>query len=117
MVDFKKRLSGKKTEAVIDPLRLYETLDRAHDKGPLRPAQTAVLDEWFRTRRAERYISLRRPNGTAAGAPRYAGGRDRAALRVGPGRNLLDSVCRGIYLGPHKSHRSSVSWWRIGRIV
>lgn len=36
MVDFSKRLSGKKVEALIDPVKLYETLDRAHDKGPLR---------------------------------------------------------------------------------
>ena len=46
MVDFKKRLSGKKTAKPIDPVLLYETLDRAHDKGPLRPAQISVLNEW-----------------------------------------------------------------------
>lgn len=47
MVDFKKRLAGKNTEKPIDPVKLYDTLDRAHDKGPLRPAQLAVLTEWF----------------------------------------------------------------------
>lgn len=47
MVDFRKRLSNKKVEAVIDPVKLYDTLDRAYDKGPLRPAQIAVLEEWF----------------------------------------------------------------------
>lgn len=47
MVDFKKRMSGKKVEKPIDPVKLYETLDRAHDKGPLRPAQLSVLKEWF----------------------------------------------------------------------
>lgn len=46
MVDFSKRLSGKKIAKVIDPIQLYETLDRAHDKGPLRPAQIEVLKEW-----------------------------------------------------------------------
>ena len=30
MVDFKKRLGSKKTEKPTDPLKLYETLDRAH---------------------------------------------------------------------------------------
>ena len=39
MVDFKKRLAGKQAEKPTDPVNLYETLDRAHDKGPLRPAQ------------------------------------------------------------------------------
>lgn len=47
MVDFKKRIGGKQAEKAIDPIKLYDTLDRAHDKGPLRPAQAAVLTEWF----------------------------------------------------------------------
>lgn len=46
MVNFKNRLAGKKAEKPTDPVKLYETLDRAHDKGPLRPAQLAVLNEW-----------------------------------------------------------------------
>ncbi len=59
MVDFRKRLSNKKVEAVIDPVKLYDTLDRAHDKGPLRPAQIAVLDEWFSSRRKERDVIVK----------------------------------------------------------
>jgi len=47
LVNFKKRLAGRKTEKPTDPVKLYETLDRAHDKGPLRPAQLAVLNEWY----------------------------------------------------------------------
>ena len=47
MVDFKKRLAGEKAKKPIDPVKLYDTLDRAHDKGPLRPAQMSVLTEWF----------------------------------------------------------------------
>lgn len=47
MVNFKNRLAGKKAEKPTDPVELYETLDRASDKGPLRPAQLAVLNEWF----------------------------------------------------------------------
>ena len=43
LVDFKKRQAEKPT----DPIKLYDTLDRAHDKGPLRPAQLAVLKAWF----------------------------------------------------------------------
>ena len=48
MVNFKKKLAGKTIKKPIDPIELYETLDRAHDKGPLRPAQIAVLTEWFK---------------------------------------------------------------------
>ncbi len=47
MVNFKKRLAGKKAEKPVDPVKLYDTLDRAHDKGPLRPAQLSVLKDWF----------------------------------------------------------------------
>jgi replicative superfamily II helicase len=47
LVNFKNRLAGRKAEKPTDPLELYETLDRAHDKGPLRPAQLAVLRDWF----------------------------------------------------------------------
>jgi superfamily II DNA or RNA helicase len=47
VVNFKNRLAGKKAEKPTDPVKLYETLDRASDKGPLRPAQLAVLSEWF----------------------------------------------------------------------
>jgi len=47
LVGFNKCLAGKKVEKATDPVKLYETLDRAHDKGPLRPAQLAVLKSWF----------------------------------------------------------------------
>ena len=60
MVDFTKRITahtgaGKKT----NPAEIYESLDRASDKGPLRPAQTAVLDEWFTTRRVQKDVILK----------------------------------------------------------
>ncbi|MGR0481091.1 MAG: DEAD/DEAH box helicase [Candidatus Electronema sp. V4] len=59
MVDFKKRLSGKKIEKPIDPVKIYDTLDRAHDKGPLRPAQLAVLTEWFEHRRNQQDVIVK----------------------------------------------------------
>jgi replicative superfamily II helicase len=46
MVDFKKKLAKKGLEKQIDPAQMYERLDRASDKGPLRPAQSAILDRW-----------------------------------------------------------------------
>ncbi len=59
MVDFKKRLAAKHVGVVTDPVQLYETLDRASDKGPLRPAQVAVLNEWFSSRRGERDLVVK----------------------------------------------------------
>ncbi|MFA7655985.1 DEAD/DEAH box helicase family protein [Acidithiobacillus thiooxidans] len=59
MVDFKKRLAGKKAERPTDPVKLYDTLDRAHDKGPLRPAQLAVLENWFASHRDDRDVIVK----------------------------------------------------------
>jgi len=59
LVDFKKRLAGKKAERPTDPIKLYETLDRAHDKGPLRPAQLAVLGTWFTDHRDRRDVIVK----------------------------------------------------------
>lgn len=59
MVDFKKRLAGKKVEKPVDPVALYDTLDRAHDKGPLRPAQVAVLKDWFAHHQATRDVIVK----------------------------------------------------------
>lgn len=59
MVDFRKRLSGSKVIAPTDPVTLYDTLDRTHDKGPLRPAQQAVLTEWYTSRREQRDVIVK----------------------------------------------------------
>ncbi|CAJ7948801.1 Superfamily II helicase [Burkholderia pseudomallei] len=59
MVDFKKRLTGKKAERPTDPVKLYDTLDRAHDKGPLRPAQLAVLQSWFGNHRSDQDVIVK----------------------------------------------------------
>jgi replicative superfamily II helicase len=54
VVNFTKRLSGRSSEKQIDPVKLYDTLDRAYDKGPLRPAQVAVLSDWFANHKGTR---------------------------------------------------------------
>ena len=47
MVDFSKKLSAHKVTKKINPIEIYDSLDRASDKGPLRPSQEAVLKNWF----------------------------------------------------------------------
>lgn len=59
MVDFGKRLKRKAVSKTTDPIELYGTLDRASDKGPLRPVQSYVLSEWHNTRRAERDLIVK----------------------------------------------------------
>lgn len=59
MVDFKKKLEGTTKKNPINPIELYDTLDRAHDKGPLRPAQEAVLRDWFKKHQSSRDVIVK----------------------------------------------------------
>jgi len=59
MVDFAKRLSGKKVARPLNPVEVYDTLDRASDKGPLRPSQQAVLEAWNNAGRQQRDVIVK----------------------------------------------------------
>lgn len=59
MVDFTKRLAKKSPEKSLDPIEIYDKLDRASDKGPLRPIQMAVLKEWHKTYRDKKDVILK----------------------------------------------------------
>lgn len=59
MVDFNKKLGKKPTQKTLDPVEIYEGLDRASDKGPLRPVQTAVLNNWHKDLRDNRDLILK----------------------------------------------------------
>jgi len=64
VVDFRKRLGDKRNFAKpTDPISIYENLDRASDKGPLRPAQKAILDEWHQQRRTGRDVIIKMHTG------------------------------------------------------
>mgnify|MGYP003599227222 CR=1 FL=1 len=54
MVDFNSKLNSITESSPIDPLELYETLDRASDKGPLREAQEEVLEDWHQHHRSKK---------------------------------------------------------------
>jgi replicative superfamily II helicase len=47
MIDFKKKLGSSSMGKKINPIEIYNSLDRASDKGPLRPAQETILKDWF----------------------------------------------------------------------
>lgn len=59
MVDFNSKLNNIKQASPVDPLELYETLDRASDKGPLREAQKEVLSEWHGSHRNKKDIIVK----------------------------------------------------------
>lgn len=63
MVDFAKRVGKAVTAKPLEPQKIYESLDRASDKGPLRPAQVAILAEWHSTRRADRDLIVKLQTG------------------------------------------------------
>ncbi|HYI01660.1 DEAD/DEAH box helicase [Hyalangium sp.] len=59
MVDFRKRLGGGSGKQPLDPLEIYNGLDRASDKGELRRAQEAVLKEWHSKARAKKDVIVK----------------------------------------------------------
>lgn len=59
MVDFSKHLKKEVAAKAVDPVEIYNSLDRAHDKGPLRPSQLVVLNRWHRQLRQRRDLVLK----------------------------------------------------------
>lgn len=59
MVDFKKKLKEGKIEAKLNPIEIYESLDRMSETGPLRPAQYSVLTDWFENRRKSKNLIIK----------------------------------------------------------
>jgi replicative superfamily II helicase len=59
MVDFKKHVAKSDLASPIDPIALYETLDRASDKGPLREAQAEVLRKWHGAHRNDKDVIVK----------------------------------------------------------
>ena len=53
MVDFRKKLKTSEIEKKVNPIEIYDSLDRRSVAGPLRPAQAKILKEWFDSRKDE----------------------------------------------------------------
>ncbi len=59
MVDFKKVIKGGGVDNKIDPIEIYESLDRESDKGPLRPVQKELLEKWTNSFKNEKDVILK----------------------------------------------------------
>src|SRR5688572_3922546 len=59
MVDFGKHVKRRAAERQVDPLEIWEGLDRSSDTGPIRPAQEHVLREWHTKRRKDRDVIVK----------------------------------------------------------
>ena len=59
MVDFKKRLKEKEIPKRINPIEIYDNIDRKSVTGPLRPAQENVLKNWYSEKAKERDLIIK----------------------------------------------------------
>lgn len=59
MVDFSKRLGKRVIPKKTNPIHIYESLDRASDKGPLRPIQKSILEDWYSDHRDKKDVILK----------------------------------------------------------
>lgn len=62
MVDF-RNLHKSSTSQKINPIEIYESLDRQTSTGPLRPNQMEVLLEWFNNRRQDKDVIIKMHTG------------------------------------------------------
>lgn len=63
MIDFTKQLNNQEIIVEIDPVEIYNKLDRLGSAGPLRDAQKQVLTEWFNERKESKDIILKMHTG------------------------------------------------------
>jgi len=59
MIDFKKHIGKVQASKPINPIDIYETLDRESDKGPLRPPQISILNKWYNDFRNNKDVILK----------------------------------------------------------
>lgn len=92
MINFQSRLESKLLEKKINPIELYHSLDRASDKGPLRPAQIAILERWFKDFKEKKDVILKLHTGQ---------GKTLVGLLILQSR-INDNKGAAIYLCPNK---------------
>jgi len=59
MVDFKKRLGLNSIQKKINPIEIYDELDRRSETNEIRPIQREVLTNWYNRRKDERDLILK----------------------------------------------------------
>ena len=98
-IDFKKKLTRRTIEPKTDPIELYGTLDRKSVAGPLRPAQEAVLSEWYKKHRTENDLIIKLHTGegkTLVGLlilQSLLNSKENPCLYICPNKYLVKQVC------------------------
>lgn len=62
-IDFGKHLKKTSVELPINPVDIYELLDRSASVGPLRPVQKNILTKWFEERVNDEELIIKLPTG------------------------------------------------------
>lgn len=98
-IDFKKKLASRTIAPKTDPIELYGTLDRKSVAGPLRPAQEAILSEWYAKRRKDKDLIIKLHTGegkTLVGLlllQSLLNSKEGPCLYICPNKYLVKQVC------------------------
>lgn len=114
MVDFKKRLGVQSIQKKVNPIEIYESLDRRSETGPLRPVQERILTEWWNDRRKEKDIILKLHTGQG----KTIIGLLILQSRLNEGRGPCLYVCPNIYLVKQvcqQAERFGIPYTNIGK--
>ena len=58
MIDFKKKMNKNSIQKKINPIDIYNDLDRKSDTSSLRPTQEKILTQWFKEKKRDTIIKL-----------------------------------------------------------
>lgn len=94
MIDFSKRLKDGAQVRKTNPIEIYNTLDRASVTGPLRPAQTNVLSQWYENYREKKDLIIK----LHTGAGKTLVGLLIAMSYINSGEGPVIYICPNIYL-------------------
>ena len=98
-IDFKKKLASKTIAPKTNPIELYGTLDRKSVAGPLRPAQEAVLSDWYTKRHTDKDLIIKLHTGegkTLVGLlllQSLLNSKEGPCLYICPNKYLVRQVC------------------------
>ncbi|MFQ3792944.1 DEAD/DEAH box helicase family protein [Staphylococcus nepalensis] len=100
MVDFTKMLKERKEENKVNPIDIYDTLDRKSITGPLRSSQKFILENWFKENRESRDSIIKLDTGqgkTLIGLltlQSLLNANEGPCLYVAPNIYLVEQVCK-----------------------
>jgi replicative superfamily II helicase len=99
VIDFKKKLGEKQLTKRVHPVEIYDTLDRRSETSALRPAQSAILQNWYTEHKDDKDVIIKLHTGegkTLIGLlilQSKLNARSGACLYICPTKQLVEQVC------------------------